>query len=398
MDSGIHDPNNHVPAVTPDDVWGDAEGTIASHGGIATILPPKRTGQADANTYRQPEGLRIESKPQARETGNQLEIQEISGSVLRLDPEIQSENKVPRVFKFQERPPRIEKTNPSADDVEWGNQQRKHPLVWIIGVGVVVCATLVVAMMLQPVINEPNSIRPGQEEARLILDPDEDISTSEALENMLQRQPEAEQVFRKYASARIPDDVLLTVRDAKAIAPLVRARPLPAPVSKDWVPPDNTTWTVLTSNGKVYGILEGTMPDYSKFAAYLVLSGGMLHLDWKATTGYGSASFTELRQQQGDPSEIRARVAPSDFFTSAFPESQYDSYQLYSPDDSEIVWGYVRRGENTAASLARLFLKGNIIQDSTAPKKVTVRLAKGPEGALPHQWLITGVQDDWITP
>ncbi len=397
MDPVIHDPHNHAPAATPDDVWGDAEGTIASHGSILAILPRKKTLTEEAPQIRNNEGLRIEARPIERDGSGSLEVQEITGSVLRLDPEIPMEAKMPRTVTFHERPPDAGKKTKPAEDVEWGSK-RKHPLLWIIGTGAAVCATVVVAMMLQPAINEKNAIRPGQGLAKMILDPDDEIARSEEIESMLERQFEAEQVFRKFASAMIADEVLLTLHNSGKMKALVRSRSLPVRVSKDWVPAESTTWSVFDNDGRAYGILTGTLPDYSNFAAYLIPTDKILHLDWKATTAYSTATIAELRKGQGDSSEIRARIAPADFFSNVFPEDQYASYQLSSPDNSEILWCYARHGERAAVALHRLFLKGDIIQDSTEPKKVTVRLERGPEDAQPHQWLVSDVRNEWITP
>jgi hypothetical protein len=397
MDPVIHDPHNHAPAATPDDVWDDAEGTIASHGGAVAILPRKKNLSAETTPNRHDEGLRIEARPLERDSGNSLEIQEISGNIVRLDPEIPMESKMPRTITFHERPPEADRKIKPPEDGEWGNK-RKHPMLWIIGTGAVVCATVVVAMIFQPAINERNALRPGQGVSRMILDPDEELAKSEVLESMLQHQFEAEQVFRKFASATIPDDLLSTLHDAEAIAPLIRSRPLTAPVAKDWIPDESTTWSVFSAGEKTYGVLAGRLPDYSQFSAYLVPSGRHLLLDWKATSAYSTATFADLRKKQGDPSEIRALIQPSDFYSIFFPEDQYASYQLSSPDNSEIIWCYARHGEKAAAELHGFFLKGDIIQDSMQSKKVTVRLEHGPEGTLPHQWLVVDVRNEWLTP
>jgi len=122
-----------------------------------------------------------------------------------------------------------------------------------------------------------------------------------------------------------------------------------------------------------------------------------LHLDWKATTGYGTATFGELARNQGDAKEIRARIQSSRFYTAIYPEAEYQSYQLVSPDASEAVWGYTRRGEAADSLLGKLFWSGEILDNSVEQKKVTVRLERGPAGSLPNQWQIAEMlHNEWL--
>ena len=402
MDPSLIDPNNHVPEVTPDDVWGDPEGVRQGLHGATTILPPKRSKGENQSSPASPdsEGLRIEARPQRRqtdETEQKLEVQEIDGSVVRLDPEIPTAPRIPRQITFHEKPPEVE-VDPMrrGEGREWG-RSRIHSVRWIVGTSVGVASIVVVAMMLLPLVNKSNAARQGQ--LGLVLDPDEDVKGAEALNAMLSRQPEAEQVFRKYASASIMNDILPLVRDREAVESLIRRSFRPSLVPKDWVPPDDTTWSVFDIEGKAYGVLEGRLPDYSKFSAYLMLSEDQLLLDWKATTGYGTATFEELAKSQGDPVEIRAMISQSGFYTAAFPEAEFRSYQFVSPDGGTAVWCYTRRGDAADAAIEKLFAGGEILKSSTEPQKVALRLERGPADSLPNQWLIAEMlHKDWIIP
>ena len=76
MDTNLIDPHNHVPEVTPDDEWGDAEGLHPNFDAAATILPPKRQ-RTDEAPGRANEGLRIESTQIRRENSEPAQTLEV---------------------------------------------------------------------------------------------------------------------------------------------------------------------------------------------------------------------------------------------------------------------------------------------------------------------------------
>jgi hypothetical protein len=403
MENNLIDPNNHAPAVTPDDEWGDAGGLHSHFDTAATVLPPKRQKiepRTTAPANKADSGLRIEPRLQPveiEESPPRLEIQEFTGSVVRLDPAEPVAAKVPRQITFHELPIRRKDDHHRAGEGrEWG-RSRKQSVRWLVGTGVAVAALVVVAMMMLPLINKSNAARPNEGGPAMV--PENQDTAIEALNAMLVLQPEAEQVFRKFASAMIADDVLPLVREPGTVGPLIRQSFRPGRISKSWVPGDDTEWSVFETGGVQYGILQGTLPDFTRFSAYLVLSNGRLLLDWKATTGYGTATFDDLSNQQGDPSEIRAVIVPSGFHTTVFPEAEMRCYKVVSPDNETYVWGYARSGGPAAATLSRLFPNGEIIQEGNPPQRVALRLERGPSGSLPNQWLIAEVlQKDWLIP
>jgi hypothetical protein len=403
MENNLIDPHNHAPEVTPDDEWGDAAGLPSRFDTAATALPAKRhkiEPRSAAPVEKPVAGLRIESRVQLRgndESAPRLEIQEFSGSVVRLAPEEPVAAKVPRQFTFHERPtPQEDDPVRAGEGREWG-RSRKQSVRWIIGTGMAVAALVVVSMMMLPLINKPNAARPNA--GRLAMVPEGKDKAMEALNAMLVLQLEAEQVFRKFVCAMIPEDVLPLVRDPGTVGPLIRQNFRPGRVSKAWVPGDDTDWSVFEAGGVHYGILQGTLPDFTHFSAYIALIDGQLLLDWKATTGYGSATFEELVLNQGDPSEIRGMIAPSGYYTAAFPEADFQCYQFVSPTGEHAIWCYARRSEPPSAELSRLFHTGEIIQDGNEPQRVALRLERGPSGSLPNQWLIADfLQKDWLLP
>lgn len=397
MNPGLSDPHNHVPEVSPDDAWDDGECFRAG----TTVLPPKRVRGTESERQGGDEGLRIESnirrvQPDDETTG--LVVQEIDGTVVRLDPDaMDAPERVPRQVSFHELPVAADVDTSARNESRWG-LGKNQSMRWIVGGGLGVAAVIVVALAMLPSINESNAARPD-EVVRLVIDPQEQVREFDALNAMVARQPEAEKLFGSYANAMIAEDVLPLVRDSRSVAPLIRGSHRPMEVPRGWRPHNGISWVAAGEGMSLYGLLEGSLPDFSPFRAYMVESGGTLLIDWKATTAYSTATFAELVAGTGNPAEIRAFIAPNGFYSTTFPEAEYRSYQLVSADGEDTVWCYTRRGEQIDGRIAGIFREGEILEGLTEPARITVRLARGPDGAAPNQWLIAEMlHKDWLMP
>jgi hypothetical protein len=338
------------------------------------------------------------SRRSDRETQSQLKVMIIDGHVLRLDPEVSPSQKTSLPVLVPESPVAPDtRREPGGADANWGLPHNPS-LRWVLAISLGISAVLVVALMLLPLINQPNAARPNNLTAGLVLDRETPANGSDSWNDLITRQPDSHQIFRTYARARIADDLLPLLRHPDTLAPLIRAKFRPILVPHDWTPPADSTWSVMDNHTCPYAILEGSLPDFSTFSAYFILSHNHLLLDWKATTGYGTATFDELQQQQGDPSEIRAWIFPSNFYTGQFPEANFQSYQLTAPDYRKTLWTYTQRGDAADTALTQLFPSGPIPENPTTPEKVTLRLQSATPGALPNQWRIQEMlHKDWIT-
>ncbi len=397
MNSRLSDPHNHVPEVSPDDAWDDGECFRAG----ATVLPPKRNRAAESPARDDGEGLRIDSNIQrgeSEEEAPRLVVQEIDGSVVRLNPgDMETPERMPRQISFHERPAMAGADPDRKNEARWG-RAKPQSIRWLIGTGIGVATVIVIALVMLPSINKSNAARPDQA-VGLVIDPVEQGREYDALSTMIAREAEARRIFSSYGAARIADDVLPLVRDAKAMEPLIRAAHQPLDIPRDWRPTTRHAWLTAGEGKKTHGILEGTLPDFSRFRAYMVESDGTLLLDWKATTAYSTATFDELAKGTGNPEEIRALIAPSGFYSATFPETEYRSFQLISPDREKAVWVYTRRSDNADPRVSGLFREGDILQGSKEPTRVTLRLVRGPEEAAPNQWLIAEMlHKDWLMP
>jgi hypothetical protein len=406
MNSSLLDPNNHVPAVSPDDGWGDAEGfSPETTAGAANVLPPRRTvadrSPTAAMTAAESSqtGLRIGSnvmRGESNDAPQRLEVQEISGTVVRLDHMAPAPPKVPRQLTFHERPARDASGKKSPDEtLQWG-MARRFPTRWLLGAGAAVATIVVLAMMALPAINAPNAARAVPDAAPFV---EEKIEGVEAMNQLLTKQPEALQIFRAFATATHLDEILPLLRNGDALKATLQAHWRPLEISKAWEPAANSVWTVLDIPGHPCGMLQGTFQDQSKFSAFFTNDGNQLQLDWQATTAFGTATFGQLASNQGDPAEIRGEISLAEYYSDIFPEADYQSYRLISPDGGTSIWCYARRGEAADELIAPLLHRGETGGDFPTSRRITLRLERGPTGALPNQWLIGEMLHiDWLTP
>lgn len=407
MTSGFFDPNNHVPEVSPDDDWGDTEGHLAEIQQAAGVLPPRRSvtdRSSNAAADGAESGLRIEprlSREEDSEFPSQLEVQEINGTVVRLEQDEPAQPKVDRVVAFHEKPERTEDPQrPRGEGTEWGRVKRGS-FKWIYAMGIGVAAAVVLGIAALPKINAPNAPRKLPGNAAPMRPVEEKPEGIEELNRLLTRQPEAMQIFRAYVQAAHPDEVVPLIRDGAALNETLRKRWEPMRISSQWEPAADSGWSVTELEGHPSAILDVALPDHSRFKTYFVADKDQFLIDWKATTAYGTSTFDELKSGEGDGSEIRGEISVATFYTSVFTEAAYQSLRLMSPDGESSLWCYTATGSDAHALIVRKLQPGSIIQDeeSKGPVKITVCLERGPEGALPNQWVISQVHHfDWVSP
>jgi hypothetical protein len=402
-----NDPKNRElmqPDVPQVDIWEDAACLEEMSTRPLLALPAKQVPRAHKERVLAPADspLRIESWSLPSEENADLqppglEIVKINDHVLRLAPELPAVERVPRKTTFRPRQADSAEDDDrlSGESAKWGIPQ-SHSLWWLYGAGAAIIFMVVGAMAMLPRVNRANTIqvRPGQLE--LVIDPVDADDLQHRVNAMSERQSEAQALFDAYANARTVDQVLPLLRDPATVKPLLHAT--------GWdrlVPRERTAnaWAAHAENGLVYGMLTGALSDHSRFLIYCVDQGGALRIDWKASTGHGTAAFPILADGIGDPSEIRGWIAPADFYTHMFPESDYRAYRLLSPDEQVALWVFAAADGKAAAELDPLFRGGHILGGNKQARKVTLRLAPPPEGAMPNHWLLVELlHKGWIRP
>ncbi len=275
---------------------------------------------------------------------------------------------------------------------DWGEEKGRGSARWMVytGVGVLIIVVITVALSQ---MGEEAKTRESDKSlySQLAPDTEEDVEVTddlEALEMLTNSQKKAADTYAAFAAATSPSELKEILHNPEEILPLLPKDREPLVTSKDWNPGDGAIWTVLEHEGRRYGTLTGSHPDFSDFLAFFVREGDLLKLDWKATTGYGTASFQEMKTGTGDASEIRARISLADFYTFSLPENEYRSFRLMSPDGDTNLWGYTVRDGELDRKLMKLFTPSQITGEAQSEAQVTMAMEPSPEEGLHNQWLI----------
>lgn len=275
---------------------------------------------------------------------------------------------------------------------DWGEEKGRDSSNWMIytGVGIILLVILTVAL------NQTGGKKKTRESDKSLYSqlqateekPVEETDDLELLEILTNSQQEAKKMYGIFATAATPADLSEFLFNKDQVLPIIEKRWKPLGVKEGWVPGDQAVWTVLDRNGQRYGVLKGSHPDFTGFYAFFRKEGDGLKLDWKATVGYGTSIFDELKTGAGDSAEIRTTISLADFYTFALPEENFRSFRLMSPDGNTNLWAYTERDSELDQTLMKLYTPSQITGEAQTEVQVVLRMEPGPENGLKNQWLI----------
>ena len=150
-------------------------------------------------------------------------------------------------------------------------------------------------------------------------------------------------------------------------------------------------------DGDAYLLMTGLRNDYSQYVAYFVLDeAGELRLDWKATVGFSEVLPHEIPEMEAAVSKLMRVVAsPSSFYTTYYPESDYECFLVSHLDQERYAWAYVQRDSPVHR---RLIGALSVRLTRLTAGRVTIVVRRGAPGSLPNQVLIEDVIGaDWIS-
>jgi hypothetical protein len=400
MSSFYSNPNNHVPEVTPSDDWGD-DGNHPQKG----ALPPRRHSGEIALIIPEQAGIRIgvrdfpPERPEA-DVETKFTVQEIGAVAIRLEKTlprpsriIAVENSSPAIL------PAIQTRHPRGEGRDWG-VSRTSGLRWLVGGGCGVACVVIAAMSLMPVMRKRQDAGEKSIYSSIIVEEAEPVEGIEFTEELVRAEGRARAIFKHYATATDVDQFVKIVRSGEGIRETLLDNWRPLGLDRNWEPADDAAWSVVSSESIRTGLLEGYLPDYSRYAAYFIIENGRLHMDWEATAAYSSASYADLEAGNGDASVIRGLIGKGAFHTTEFPETEYRSLSLTSPEGLHTIWIYARKGTAVDDVLAELFDVGDILEKPLNQKHLVTLSLRRPDGnARANQWLVGEMLHiGWLVP
>lgn len=286
------------------------------------------------------------------------------------------------------------------EELPSGSRHLRGTLIWVICAGALVILIVAGAILMNRPPKEGSEIK----RINVATEPSLEQTTKEngfksgkTPDALINAADQAKGLFARYATAKSVDDFIGMIYQPDRNGALIAKYWEPMGVAPGGQPGQNGTWTVIESGGVQYGILAGALANRSGFSAIFRKDGDAIKMDWKATTGHSSASYSKLKQGHGDGTEIRAILSLGDFHTFTLPEGEFRCYRLTAPDREENVWAYTKRNSANDTLLASQFVPNQITGEAVREIPVVLALVRGPEQSLPNQWIISKVvRLDWL--
>jgi len=370
-------------------------------------LPPKKLA-VQPRLFRGPKEEEEAVEPEVEEEPVQLLV-----PVTRLEAKFDS-SAAPRELSeddfavehvepvFQPLDNSIENISPEVAG-EWG-KAAKRSNVWMFWTGLGALAAIVGGLAIQPWLwdQRPGEQRSFFEHFRVLEETATETSESPTRyfeENADLVARELSETLTRYAHAKTLAEVLPLVRDGERLRLKLMEfwRPWNAPPG--WTAPVQVAMGYGSSGERPYAFMKGTGPNFEPFHMVFVREDNRMLVDWEASEGIGSNTFEELKNPDLPDAIMRVIVSPAVYYSAAFPERKYRSFQLVSRDELDYVWGYAEIGTPVEEQLSALFRPGVILDEKVTAEPVRVRLSRRQEGAMPNQWVILDLlHKGWVAP
>ena len=210
---------------------------------------------------------------------------------------------------------------------------------------------------------------------------------------------ESENLIRRFAAAKTPEEGLPLLRDAERVKPVFLRQWKTWSAEPAFADGQTFEWEVDTSGVRPMIVISGMKGDFTPFRATFVRQGDKMLLDWEATTGAGDLSVSDLAEgKEASDAVLRAVVSPTAFFTPDFPEARYASYRLSSASGEAVAWAYVEHGSPAAKALHLELNEGSFLMQKNSKIFFTLKV-KGPARPGSNQYLITEMlHKGWVSP
>ncbi len=140
-------------------------------------------------------------------------------------------------------------------------------------------------------------------------------------------------------------------------------------------------------------IIKVSFPDFSILPVVLALEENKIVVDWESFVGYSELTLKEfISNKPEEPKLFRLHANSDDYFNFQFSEEEYRCLYLRNPEDTESVYGYIKRGSVADGQLSRIAESGQSIRFLTLklryPKKIGGKTQTIIDEIVTSGWLI----------
>lgn len=210
---------------------------------------------------------------------------------------------------------------------------------------------------------------------------------------------EAETLLKAYAAATSVEQVLPMVRDAERVKERMTRLWQPWGPGPMLAAGKEIDGSVMEGAARQAICLRGRRGDFTPFEMVFVRVGERLKLDWEASHGIGEVQVAELQEGGvADGRVVRGLIEPSEFYTLAYPDTEFRSFRMVDASGDHFIWVFARLGSEVAKTLEREFNEGTVLLEKSGQIRATVRLS-GSEGDSGKCHEITEMlHKGWVTP
>jgi hypothetical protein len=146
-------------------------------------------------------------------------------------------------------------------------------------------------------------------------------------------------------------------------------------------------------------LIRGAKGNAKSFVFYFVRESGKLRIDWEASEGRGDLTIEDLESgAAATDAVVRASISPAKYFSVAFPESAFRSYQLSDLGKKHSIWAFAPIDSEAALTLTRNLNQDSLILAEGASSMATLKVTRRTvDGA--NIFLITDLlHNGWVSP
>ena len=289
-----------------------------------------------------------------------------------------------------------------VNEAQWANShqiKRQAKGLWRWGFGVLcllVCSLLLTHWLSEPDVEE-------EPQGYFLEENFDDALYDQVVEALMSDKlthTKALQCIEQFVKAKSWEEAEPILRDSPTLRMNLRTYWKPNASPPELQNGDQLTIDYGSTEKIGFYIMEGRCKDNSPFLYYFVHSNGKLKLDWEASIALGDIPINDLiRYPLAEPAKMRMVAERSPYYLLDLSEQEYESFKLTVPSETQVLWGYAKRGSLAHSSLEKMIQQGGILSEGKSSSRVTLKLNSIEENKASNRFIISEIiHPNWVSP